>query len=298
MQLSNPFKPARSITGGYGPRDSFRLPDGRWTLPFHYGSDFSAPAGTKIYAAYPGKVIHSGWDNSGYGGGWQIAIQYGQYTVFYLHMRAQSHLKKGANVKRGQHIGYVGSTGASTGPHLHLEVHKGSGTLNPAPLFTYKAPKPKPASKKDEDMPTYFSAWRSKNTAGQTKAVTYATWGKGTQTLTPGRQNHLYVSAKKSMTVAGTGVYELFGSVHLKGNPGDGFTLGAVRGTWDAKNGWKETAFLESIRGEILENGEAKIQLGIANEVASGQRIRFYVHPDKASKPITVNRYSVKGWRW
>lgn len=272
MQLSNPFKPARSITGGYGPRESFRLPDGRWTLPFHYGSDFSAPAGTKIYAAYPGKVIHSGWDNSGYGGGWQIAIQYGQYTVFYLHMRAQSHLKKGANVKRGQHIGYVGSTGASTGPHLHLEVHKGSGTLNPAPLFTYKAPTPS----KGKGTKVKHHYRRRDKTAN----------GKKTRPLAKGKGFYLNTRNTKvsnaTNIVGGIGYYSIVTHVYLTGTPGDQVDVKLIWQNTKSNPRKNSSHFIDTI--EIGKDGTAKVSVPSMRHVSRGYAVYARLDAKKTNK--------------
>lgn len=88
----------------------------------HLGIDFAAPTGTPIISSGDGKVIHIG-NKGGYGRA--IIIQHNRrYTTLYAHMsRYTKGLKKGDKVRHGQVIGYVGSTGASTGPHLHYEFH-------------------------------------------------------------------------------------------------------------------------------------------------------------------------------
>lgn len=87
----------------------------------HYGVDFAAPIGRAIHAAADGKIYLIGKDR-GYGN--TIKIKHTQhYTTVYAHMsRFNPILKRGSWVKKGQIIGYVGSTGLSTGPHLHYEV--------------------------------------------------------------------------------------------------------------------------------------------------------------------------------
>ncbi|MCR5506466.1 MAG: M23 family metallopeptidase [bacterium] len=96
----------------------------------HKGVDFAAPTGTPIPAAGSGKVVFRGWIN-GYGN--YIKIRHnGTYSTAYAHMsRFKSDVKTGTQVKQGQIIGYVGSTGLSTGPHLHYEIIKDGIQVNP-----------------------------------------------------------------------------------------------------------------------------------------------------------------------
>ena len=90
----------------------------------HTGMDFSAKAGTPIHATGDGKVVISEYSKGGYG--WMVVIDHGLvgYHSLYGHMLKPG-LPVGTEVKRGQLIGYVGSTGLSSGPHVHYEVHKG-----------------------------------------------------------------------------------------------------------------------------------------------------------------------------
>src|SRR5712692_8565765 len=86
----------------------------------HTGIDLAAPYGTAVMAADSGQVIWTGWDWSGLG--WAVKINHGYYiATIYGHL---DHfiVKVGQNVKKGQLIGYEGSTGASTGPHVHFMV--------------------------------------------------------------------------------------------------------------------------------------------------------------------------------
>lgn len=99
---------------------------------FHTGIDYGVPYGTPIKAANSGKVIYSGW----YGGyGKVVIIDHGSCTgapttTLYAHMSKQA-VEVGQTVSRGQIIGYVGSTGYSTGPHLHFEVRINGKHQNP-----------------------------------------------------------------------------------------------------------------------------------------------------------------------
>ena len=91
----------------------------------HKGTDFAAPMGTPIMASGDGIVIKASWCG---GGGNCVKIRHNSsYTTVYAHMsKFAANIKKGKRVKQGQTIGYVGSTGKSTGPHLHYEViHNG-----------------------------------------------------------------------------------------------------------------------------------------------------------------------------
>ena len=99
----------------------------------HAGIDLAAGGGTPIYAAASGYVQVAGWSSGGYGN--YVIIYHGKmtdgntYTTLYGHMRSVA-TTAGKYVKQGELIGYVGSTGNSTGNHLHLEVWKGSSKAN------------------------------------------------------------------------------------------------------------------------------------------------------------------------
>ena len=99
----------------------------------HAGTDFAAPGGTPIYAAASGYVQVAGWSSGGYGN--YVIIYHGKmsdgvaYSTLYGHMRSVA-TSAGKYVKQGEVIGYVGSTGNSTGNHLHLEVWRGGSKAN------------------------------------------------------------------------------------------------------------------------------------------------------------------------
>ncbi len=95
----------------------------------HTGTDFAAPTGTPILASGDGVVIRAQWCG---GGGNCVKIKHNRkYQTVYAHMSKFGRgIKKGAKVKQGQIIGYVGSTGLSTGPHLHYEVIENGKKIN------------------------------------------------------------------------------------------------------------------------------------------------------------------------
>ena len=96
----------------------------------HRGVDFAAPSGTPIYAAGDGVIEVSGW-NGGYGK--YVRLRHnGEYKTAYAHMKAISkNARKGKRVRQGEIIGWVGTTGRSTGAHLHYEVLRGKHQVNP-----------------------------------------------------------------------------------------------------------------------------------------------------------------------
>ena len=95
----------------------------------HTGTDFAAPTGTPIMASGDGKITKAGWCG---GGGNCVKIKHNSiYQTVYAHMSKFGRgIKKGVRVKQGQIIGYVGSTGMSTGPHLHYEVIENGRKIN------------------------------------------------------------------------------------------------------------------------------------------------------------------------
>ncbi len=97
----------------------------------HWGIDFSAPRGTPVYATGNGvvKFAKHSYLKTGYGNQIEIDHKYG-YVTKYAHLQ-EIVVRKGENIKRGQLIGYVGSSGGSTAPHVHYEIIKNSQKLNP-----------------------------------------------------------------------------------------------------------------------------------------------------------------------
>lgn len=97
----------------------------------HTGVDYAAPMGTPVVALGDGQVISAGWTTTG--GGNVVKIRHNSvYTTGYMHLKGFAKgIKKGAKVKQGQVIGYVGSTGTSTGPHLDFRVWQNGNPIDP-----------------------------------------------------------------------------------------------------------------------------------------------------------------------
>ncbi len=96
----------------------------------HHGIDYAAPTGTPVEAAGDGRVVFAGWKR---GYGYFVRIRHNStYTTAYGHFsRIRKGIKRGVRVRQGEVIGYVGSTGLSTGPHLHYEVKVRGRLVNP-----------------------------------------------------------------------------------------------------------------------------------------------------------------------
>ena len=99
----------------------------------HWGMDFTAPKGTPIYASGDGRIKRADNNSSGYGKHIRIDHGYG-YVTLYAHL-SKYNVKKGQKVKRGDLIGFVGSTGRSEAPHLHYEVWKDGDRINPINFY-------------------------------------------------------------------------------------------------------------------------------------------------------------------
>lgn len=124
----------------------------------HKGIDIAAPTGTEVVAAYDGEVIKSYYSGS-YGHVVFIQHPNGVETVYaHLHKRM---VQEGSNVKKGEIIGQVGSTGHSTGPHLHFEVHNGewninkSNAMDPLTVFVVDEAIPASAMQKENGVSGY-----------------------------------------------------------------------------------------------------------------------------------------------
>lgn len=127
--FKRPLKGGYYISSPYGyrknPFDSSRR-------TFHSGIDMACKTGTSIYAALDGTVTTAGWSNTY--GNYVIITHHSGYKSLYGHM-SQILVKKGAHVTTSTVIGKVGSTGLSTGPHLHFTVYKNGITVSPSSLW-------------------------------------------------------------------------------------------------------------------------------------------------------------------
>lgn len=125
----------KRLASGYGMRRHPILKIGK----MHWGLDFSADTGTPIYATGDA-TVKSADRMGGYGNVIVLDHGYG-YETYYAHMSKFGKYRAGQKVKRGDIIGYVGSTGLSSGPHLHYEVHKNGEKIDPISFF-YKSVSP------------------------------------------------------------------------------------------------------------------------------------------------------------
>ncbi len=117
------------LASGFG----YRIDPVYKTTKFHGGLDFAAPQGSPVYATADGVVQLAGNTGNGYGN--HVVINHGfSYETLYGHM-VRVKVRAGQKVRRGEVVGWVGSTGKSTGPHLHYEVHKNGRDINPVYYF-------------------------------------------------------------------------------------------------------------------------------------------------------------------
>ena len=123
------YENLKTMVSGFGYRtDPFTK-----ARKMHEGMDFTAKTGTPIYATGDGVVARADNTASGYGN--HIVIRHGfGYETLYGHL-SRYKCKAGQRIKRGDVIGYVGSTGRSEGPHLHYEVHKNGKVVNPLNFY-------------------------------------------------------------------------------------------------------------------------------------------------------------------
>lgn len=127
-----PLKGKLHITSKFGQR---RNPFGKKSSEFHSGIDLSAKAGTPIYAMMPGEVAHIGYDSRS---GNYIKLRHGNFTVSYCHLIRKPNLPIGSKVFPGQSVAHVGSTGRSTGPHLHITLKRNGRVIDPAILLNLR----------------------------------------------------------------------------------------------------------------------------------------------------------------
>jgi hypothetical protein len=118
-KLVYPFQRVYPITQKFG------NPSAQYASGKHGGVDFGAPAGTDILAS-KGKVKFAGWNKVGYGN--LVILEHELGLLYYGHMLKTPHIEKDETVEDGQVIGFVGSTGNSTGNHLHWELRLGGKT--------------------------------------------------------------------------------------------------------------------------------------------------------------------------
>ena len=153
MRLSQPWPEGYSVNA--------RSPFGWRVHPitgkrkFHHGVDVALPVGTPLTAPADGVVVKKG---NGPSGGITLILKHedNRHTVYY-HLQKPSHLGKGTRVKRGELIAYSGNTGASTGPHLHMELRRSArwgDTVDPMPYFqAEETVEPEPVKPEPVEIP-------------------------------------------------------------------------------------------------------------------------------------------------
>lgn len=162
MEYRQPFEGSYGISQGFGKTEYSQN---------HTGIDFLCPVGTPILASESGTVVYAGWKNGGYG--YCVFIRHSDHnTTIYEHLLSTIPVAVGQKVARSQIIGYSGSTGNSTGPHLHFEIQNESHvpfdpmTVLHSSIDAPLAPAPAPligADKLGEDVevvcPAGVKAW-------------------------------------------------------------------------------------------------------------------------------------------
>jgi murein DD-endopeptidase MepM/ murein hydrolase activator NlpD len=142
----------RPVPGPIGDRFGAPRAGGRT----HAGIDFPVAYGTRVGAAAAGTTIFAGWNNGGYGN--LVVIQHATgYTTWYAHL-SQITSWVGERVSAGTRIGYVGSTGYSTGPHLHFELRRWNTPIDPLPYLSSSTAARAPVRMRCADPDAYATA--------------------------------------------------------------------------------------------------------------------------------------------
>jgi murein DD-endopeptidase MepM/ murein hydrolase activator NlpD len=140
--LASPLEFSR-VSSGF----AMRLHPIHKTWKKHLGVDYAAPTGTPVRAVGDGVVINAGWNASGYGNVVEIRHRNASHTTLYAHLSKVA-VRKGQPITQGTVIGNVGSTGWSTGPHLHFEFRVGGAHQDPLKLVRAKETIPLPVAAK------------------------------------------------------------------------------------------------------------------------------------------------------
>jgi len=136
--LAIPFQGSAPLTQAFGPTPYLAEPAYNGYSHFHTGLDYGLPLGTPIDAAAGGTVVAAGWDTTGFGN--RVIVDHGNgVRTLYGHLQTVE-VQPGAVVTVGQEIGLSGSTGNSSGPHLHFGVEKDGQWVDPAPYLNHSLP--------------------------------------------------------------------------------------------------------------------------------------------------------------
>lgn len=138
----------KTISQGYGVKNA------RYVKGYHTGIDIACPNGSPIRAATDGRITYAGWAGA-YGN--QVKQAVGGAELWYNHMQKLA-VTAGQNVSAGTIIGWEGTTGNSTGPHLHFEVRVGGKDVNPMPYLTGSAVVPASTGSAEQVISNPFSS--------------------------------------------------------------------------------------------------------------------------------------------
>jgi murein DD-endopeptidase MepM/ murein hydrolase activator NlpD len=176
--LKSPLRYSR-VTSGFSSRRFH--PVSKSYRP-HYGVDYGAPVGTPVRVTGSGVVQSAGWDR---GGGKTVKVRHPNgYLTAYLHLsRFAEGVRAGARVGQGEVIGFVGTTGVSTGPHLDYRMQKGGRWINPQAFKSEPAP-PIPPDRQQE-FETVRNRWRHALTTGEPVEPVHAAAGQQIADLEP-----------------------------------------------------------------------------------------------------------------
>jgi hypothetical protein len=153
------------VSSHFGARKPPKLPDGTFGSSWHNGTDLSAPTGQPVVAPQAGTVTLAEFNTVR---GTNVIVDHGRYRTRHQHLHSMT-VTVGQGVAEGQVIGTVGNTGASSGAHLHTEVHDGTTPIDPEPWYAARgvtlgvamavlseheapAPHPTPAHAQEDDM--------------------------------------------------------------------------------------------------------------------------------------------------
>lgn len=146
----SPVDPKFRLGDGFGYREIHPV---LGTPQWHYGQDFEVPYGTRVYATGDGKIIESGYNSGGFGN--VVMIDHGNGLVSIYGHLSKINVPEGVNVKRGDLIGLSGSTGTSSGPHLHYQINKSGQHVNAINYFNNDM--------SDEEFSEMIQAFESKS---------------------------------------------------------------------------------------------------------------------------------------
>jgi hypothetical protein len=262
-----PFKGQYALTQPFGPTSFAAEPSYQRYAHFHTGIDYGVPEGTSITAAGPGRVVSAGWTSDGFGN--EVTIDHGNgLTTLYGHLEHVS-VKPGDLVQAGQPIGLSGTTGNSTGPHLHFGLEKNGVWVDPTPYLSGQIAFP--------ETPTSVPSIASPTQAG----------------MTPNAAIPVYMIPVDPMTRG-------YGQVTMPSlmSPGIGSTAGtgSVEGTWAVNPSLVSASTSGGVPPSLTPTAlNSMIQQVAASTGVSGSLIAAVVQAESAGNPHAVSTVGAKG---